>query len=361
MSPKTSSRPSSRLCPAASSISSSRPPSQPPGRPSRRTPWRRIASGCRLGLLAGLLVLASGCAQHVPVEIPFAGPRALVTPIDWDQVFAEPKPIRVIPLFTGEIKVPRGLKLNLEDERIADKTNPQQWSPVLAYLILHETQGPLLLDSGFDSSFARRPGGNFGGLARLVEFTRQAPGGDTISLMRTLGVQPETLKMILLSHMHADHTAGLPELPPSIRLVAGPQAIAGYEKIWYAPYDHLEGWATIEALDFRGADAGGPGPSIDLLGDGSLFAISTPGHTPGNLSFIVNGMNGPVLLTFDASHMREGFESGVGPGKVVDRAAADASVARLKRFAERFAGTLRVIHGHEPTDWNLRELIQEEL
>ena len=47
------------------------------------------------------------------------------------------------------------------------------------------------------------------------------------------------------------------------------------------------------------------GPSGDLLGDGSLWAISTPGHTKGHISYLINGLDGPILLTMDASFIRD--------------------------------------------------------
>jgi glyoxylase-like metal-dependent hydrolase (beta-lactamase superfamily II) len=48
------------------------------------------------------------------------------------------------------------------------------------------------------------------------------------------------------------------------------------------------------------------GPSIDLFGDGSLWAISVLGHTDDDVAYLVNGPR-PVLLTGDACHTKAAF------------------------------------------------------
>jgi glyoxylase-like metal-dependent hydrolase (beta-lactamase superfamily II) len=53
---------------------------------------------------------------------------------------------------------------------------------------------------------------------------------------------------------------------------------------------------------------------IDVFEDGSVFAISVPGHTPGSTAFLIRTTHGPVLLTGDTSHTRWGWEHTVEPG-----------------------------------------------
>lgn len=300
-----------------------------------------------------------GCTQpHIPKEDPL--PPAGQSAPDWNAVFASPRSIEVIPLVTGEINVERSILLNLDDPRVEDQDDRKIWVPVLAYLVRHEEHGDFLVDAGFDSSFSRSSHGNFGGMARFVEIGRQPEGGDTASLLRRTGVDPTTLRMIVISHLHLDHVAGLPELPKTVPLYAGPQARLGYETMWYAPTDHLAGFDSIRTWSFDGLPDAGPGPSIDVFGDGSFFAISAPGHTTGNLSFIVNGRRGPVLLTCDASHLQVGFRTNVSPGFAQDRKAADATIQRLHSFANEHP-SLRVFVGHDAADWDMSRSIQDPL
>jgi len=296
-------------------------------------------------ILALLLLAAAGCGAHRPPEVAFRAPA----PVE-----AAPGIVQVIPLVTGEVEVDRGLLLDLAHPAMEGRKDEKVWVPVVAYLVRHPTQGDLLIDSGFDSTFAASGHGNFGGLAKLLDIARQEKGHDTAALLRQLGVDPSSLKMILLSHMHPDHTAGLPELPTSVPVVTGPGAIASYEVLWYAPHDHLAGRDAIESLRF---DEGG---KIDLFGDGSLVVLSTPGHAAGNLSFLVHTASGRTLLTCDASHTREGFDKGVKPGKAFDADASGASLDLLRRLVTEDPA-LRVKAGHEAADWDLARGIQDPL
>jgi glyoxylase-like metal-dependent hydrolase (beta-lactamase superfamily II) len=308
--------------------------------------------------LFALSILIAGCSR-LPPEVPYQG-TVRPGPFDWETLFATPADVEVIPLLTGEVQVDYSLLLDLEHPTVADVEDKKVWVPVLSYLVRHPVQGEILIDTGFDSSFAESGHGNFGGLAHLVEFARQTPGNDTVGLLEQLRVNPASLSMVIVSHMHSDHTAGLPELPAGIRVVSGLHAIDGYESPLYADNDHLEAVDEIETLDFADVPMDVPGPTIDLFGDGSVFLISSPGHAAGNLSILVNGSGGPLLLTGDASHTRKGFESGVAPGKVTDRVAAEGSLARLREFSSRFP-QVRVKFGHEASDWDMARGIQETL
>lgn len=312
-----------------------------------------------IAFVVSLLLVVAACAPSLPRERPVPPPTVTAAP-DWTALFAAPRDVQVVPLLTGEIEVARSLLLDVAHPALDDHADRQMWVPVLAYLVRHRTAGDVLLDTGFDASFAASGHGNVGGVARFVRFARQPPGHDTAALVTQAGGDPRALRMIVLSHLHLDHTAGLPGLPSTVPLYAGPAATAHYEHMWYAPSDHFHDFPEIRTLDFSGLPGADPGAAVDLLGDGSLFVVATPGHASGNVSFVVNGTGGPILLTCDASHTREGFARGVGPGKVVDRAAADASLARLRRFAAAHP-TVRVKAGHDAADWDLTRGIQDPL
>jgi len=89
------------------------------------------------------------------------------------------------------------------------------------------------------------------------------------------------------------------------------------------------------------------GPCVDLLGDGSFWAISAPGHTDDDTAFLVNGA-APVLLTGDASHFAWAFKTGVGPRGWNDAGTARGRVSleRLRAFARAYP-SVKLIYGHE--------------
>jgi glyoxylase-like metal-dependent hydrolase (beta-lactamase superfamily II) len=89
------------------------------------------------------------------------------------------------------------------------------------------------------------------------------------------------------------------------------------------------------------------GPSVDLLGDGSLWAIHTPGHTPWHVSFLLNGMDGPILLTIDAAFIHENLERGVAPSDYTeDVVKVQETLEKIIEFLKMYR-QVRVGTGHE--------------
>ena len=72
---------------------------------------------------------------------------------------------------------------------------------------------------------------------------------------------------------------------------------------------------------------------LDVFGDGSVWAIRVPGHTPGSTAYLVNAVEGSKLVIGDAAHTRLGWEQGL-PQPLNDEASLDAaqSVERLRRL-----------------------------
>jgi glyoxylase-like metal-dependent hydrolase (beta-lactamase superfamily II) len=89
------------------------------------------------------------------------------------------------------------------------------------------------------------------------------------------------------------------------------------------------------------------GPSVDLFGDGSLWAISVPGHTDDDIAFLVNSAT-PLLLTGDASHFAWAFKNGVAPRgwNTVGTARGYISLEQLRAFARAYPG-VKLVYGHE--------------
>jgi glyoxylase-like metal-dependent hydrolase (beta-lactamase superfamily II) len=305
----------------------------------------RIAIPVAAALTTALTV---GCSTYHPAVVAFQPPVS-TAPATWDSILAHPVAVTVTTWTTGEVKVERALLLNLDASAAAALPHDKVWVPVLAHRIHHPMRGTWLLDTGFDSTFAVRKRGNIGGLATLaapfLEIARQQPGADAASRLRA---DHDTLRGVVFTHLHLDHSAGVPTLPKEIPYIIGAGTLEdAYESSMVAHIDHLRGIAELQAIDFTPARPIAPfGPAVDLFGDGSVWAIHTPGHSRGHLSLLVNAATGPVLLVGDASHTRWGWDHDVAPGKVTDRAASEESLRQLRAFAARYP-QVKVVFGHE--------------
>jgi glyoxylase-like metal-dependent hydrolase (beta-lactamase superfamily II) len=187
----------------------------------------------------------------------------------------------------------------------------------LAYWVHHPTEGDYLIDAGLARAFARE-GGNYTGLLRLIlaligAESRSTDGADVASQLRSRGISP---RAVFLTHLHGDHTSGLVDLPAQVPAVFGRGEDTFMQKAMIG--DHLDG-RPLYALDFNEAPALPPFEHVlDLLGDGSIWAISTRGHSPNHVSYLVNARSGPVLITGDACAYHAQFEHRIRPTPGVD-------------------------------------------
>ena len=301
----------------------------------------------RLLTAAALVVLAAtlGCGSVRPPVARF--PRA-IKPVaeDWAVALHRPAHLTLDTWETGRVRVARSDVLDFSDPKVkAAFKKDEIFVPVFAHLLRHEGRGAFLIDGGLDRSFAKTTSGDMHGLFARRFYAEQKPGEDVVSRMAAEHITP---RGIFFTHLHPDHVSGAEWLPRDIPFIVGKGERP--TSFWFLFYnDALHDVAGLDEIDFRGVPAMPPlGPSLDVFGDGSLWAIHTPGHTVGHLSFVVVTKTGPVLLTGDVSHTRWGFENGVIPGGFNDGDPRDSrrSLAQLVAFKEAYP-EVRVVFGHE--------------
>jgi N-acyl homoserine lactone hydrolase len=272
----------------------------------------------------------------------------------WGEVFAHPAPVTVETLVTGFIDMNRCDNLDQSNPAVSACRSSEPLLD-LAHLIRHSRFGVYLIDSGFAARFADSPPyGNYSLAMQLFNRMLGVRNGQgahqsVAEILRERGLRP---RAVLFTHLHPDHTSGAADLPADVDYVFGKLEAGFLARV--AVGSHFAGKPRLMTLDYTGVEPMPPlGPAVDLLGDGSLWAISTPGHTPGHSSFLVNG-DPPTLLAGDASHFSWAFEHDVAPRAwtSADGARAVKSLAELRRFAREYP-RVRIVFGHElgPTTW----------
>ena len=173
----------------------------------------------------------------------------------------------------------------------------------------------------------------------------------TMSLKRTLvdqlqqiGVKPEQIKLVGISHFHGDHTGQARHFPQA-KLVIGKadwDALKGDDKRFAEQRVELAPWlsGSSPVAAFEG--------DVDVFRDGRVLTLAMPGHTPGHTALLVRLASGPVLLSGDQYHFTEAMKNHSVPSFNTDRSDTLASHDRFDRIARNLGA--KVVIQHEPDD-----------
>jgi N-acyl homoserine lactone hydrolase len=260
---------------------------------------------------------------------------------NWDDIFNNPCPVELISFKTGSVDIERKGTINPDHPNAENILDEIITVPVMAHLIKHQKFGNYLLDVGLDKNYFYD---EYGGLSvPLKENFHQDKNENIAYHLDQFGIN---LEMIFLSHLHSDHIAGLREIPNNIPIVVDKSELGHYRPELYGNF--LENVEDVYEIDFSKLENIPPmGKCTDLLGDGSLWAMSTPGHTEGHVSFLINGLSGPKLLTMDAAFIQDNIKYRVAPSDYTwDVKMAQRSLDMIIDFLDEF-NNVEVLTGHE--------------
>lgn len=240
------------------------------------------------------------------------------------------------------LKDPKAVKAGLKDHE-----EPIQ---IYTFLLRHPTQGFFMVDTGVSKRLVEDPAALGVGyvVRKFGKIEKMQVRSDAASVIQSEGVP---LNGVFMTHIHLDHISGMPDIPKNVPFYTGPHEASEskFENFFVQDMEDrfFAGRPAIRELQFTNDPDGKLEGVIDVFGDGSLFAILTPGHTEGHVSYLVRTPTGPVLLTGDASHTRWGWEHGVEPGSYTfDREREQKSLLALKALSERHQKML-VKLGHQ--------------
>lgn len=326
---------------------------------SARFSARSLIRGGLLALfLAGAAATSASCAltPHPVAQAPLKTRAPRVGAPD-AAALAEPGPVelRTEISATWAVDLSGLLDLNAPEAKAAGLQDVSTPIVLPVHVLTHPRAGAFIVDTGVDAQFAADKKGPTRGL--ITDFVAgmqvKKPLRAILADVERRGV---SLAGVLMTHMHLDHVLGLPDVPPAVPVYIGPHETDVHDPmhaLMRGTYDAvLEGRPPLLTLDFQDTAgsvfaAVGIRGAIDLVGDGSLWALAVPGHTPGSVAYFARTTAGPVLFTGDTSHTLWGWAHGVTPGTFTgDHVQNAESLRALKALAAAVPGT-RVFVGHE--------------
>ena len=232
---------------------------------------------------------------------------------------------------------------------------PRKWFefPIYVYIVEHP-EGRFAIDTGLTGSVDRvtEP--------RPVRWLFSIPAGSVSrdeeidAQMRAMGLRPEDVTTVVLTHLDRDHAAGIEHFPHARFLASRAEHHYAHSRgkrrcrpdIWPS-------WFSAELFDLD-SEPYGPFPQSKPLTDaGDVRLVPLPGHTPGQIGVVVE-TEGPALF-FVADHMLredwflEDYAAGNLYGLAFFPEPACETSRRIRRFAEERPTVLLPAHdAHAP-------------
>lgn len=270
--------------------------------------------------------------------------------------------VTVEPLVAGQVswsrsmmESPGGRFLTLKLLRALLTGKPEMTVPCPAFLIRHPSAGAILVDTGLHPSIATDGHENFGRLGARLGKPTLAPGADVPAQLRERGLDPGEIPVVLMTHLHIDHSSAISEFPNSTFVVSEVEwkaatvgsspALNGYRR---THFDYAFDYRTID-FDRGGIDSYATfGRSFDLFGDGSIRLAYTPGHSAGHMSVIAHLRERDFVIGGDATYTA-GQLDGTAPlaPRPFDAHNYRRSLQELKLFKREFPQAI-VTPGHDP-------------
>ena len=196
-------------------------------------------------------------------------------------------------------------------------------------LIEHPGLGRMLFDTGYAEHFFNATQDFPFRFYRWVTPVHTRPDESAQTQLRQIGIPPESIRSIFISHFHADHIAGLKDFPQAeficsravrktlLSLGDWKSTQAGFLKT-LLPDDFHERCRYLEDYVFEDLpeELQPFTQGADLAGDGGLLAIPLPGHHPGHYGLFCQTEEGPVFLVGDACWHQRSYQRNLGPHPV---------------------------------------------
>jgi glyoxylase-like metal-dependent hydrolase (beta-lactamase superfamily II) len=281
---------------------------------------------------AATRTIAIGPAVHAPQHAPKVKSVPL-TSIESSQS----KALRMFLLDLGTEFVPKSVS-------VAGAPRTTIACPVIG-IAVETAQGWVLLESGFSRAFlddAEAQQTVYRGGPHAVG----PPGEPLVEALRGVGLGLDDLALACVSHLHCDHTGGLPLLARAGVPVAVHRDELEFARTRASLSDGYYGPDIDSGVDWR------PFAGDHELADG-VWALETPGHTPGHVSFQIElEQTGTWLFAVDAADLAENLNERVPPGFSAapeEAARAAASLERLLDLASELDA--RLVPGHDGAFW----------
>ena len=277
-----------------------------------------MKTNTRLLLLLTAVLMVQGCSLTTH-KLGKAAIGTASSSAEMERLIDLPGPIQLDTVTSADWSAPLAGLLNLHrpaaiNAGLLDRDEPIQ---VYAHLLTHPQFGNYMVDTGVSKKLLDDPAkeGLNWFLVKEMQIKKMQLRKSTAAILE--GMQGK-LAGVFFTHLHLDHIAGMPDIPNDVPLYIGaPEATDKnlMNMFTQGVSDQLlKDKQPLQEWHFQPDPQGKFNGIVDIFADGSVFAISVPGHTAGSTAYLIRTTKGAVLLTGDTCHTRWGWEHSVEPG-----------------------------------------------
>jgi glyoxylase-like metal-dependent hydrolase (beta-lactamase superfamily II) len=226
----------------------------------------------------------------------------------------------------------------------------REWTeplPIYAFAIEHP-EGVIVVDTGETARTAEpgyfpswHPFYRFG----LKEWV--APEEEIGPQLQRLGIKPNDVRQVVLTHLHTDHAGGLHHFPDMEILVSRgdlEHASGRLGRVRGYPNNRWPSWFAPKVVDLEPTPYGPFPQSRRLTAAGDVILVPLPGHTPSHIGVLVEEPDHVVLLAGDTSYTQDLMLRGIVDGPSPDDAVAQRTHARVRALAAERPTVYLVAH-----------------
>jgi N-acyl homoserine lactone hydrolase len=227
--------------------------------------------------------------------------------------------------------------------------------PVKCFLISHPSGKRILVDTGWDSAVREHP-------VKAITFPMWVaskpllpPGQAVDEQLQSLGIAPQDLFGVIMTHMDIDHDSGLRLVKDAPHIFVSPEEIralsSGAARYVKKPYRGI----SLTPIAWEGT-YGPCQKSWDIFGDGSVVVFLTAGHTEGSLSIKIEKEGKFALVVGDSGYNENSWAKGNLPGPIWNKDALRRTLSWIQ--SQRLSpNCLGVFCAHDPSEKTKPQLI----
>ncbi|MES2298935.1 MAG: N-acyl homoserine lactonase family protein [Pseudomonadota bacterium] len=205
------------------------------------------------------------------------------------------------------------------------------------YLVVHP-KGTLMWDTGFGDALAAMPDGQ-----KVSDVFHVRLKKALAVQFKEIGVVPESVNYLGLSHMHFDHIGNVGLFPKSTLLMQKEEYDAAFGPD-AAKFGNDPGkYPTLQANPVKTLTG-----DYDVFGDGSVMIKRALGHTPGHQALYLKlAKTGNVLLSGDLAHFTENWDKRRVPSFNFDEPQSVQTMNEVAAFLKANKAVLWIQHDAE--------------